>query len=145
MSRDAFRFAHPLRVRWAEVDPQGIVFNGNYLTYFDVGMTEYFRTIGFPYPDGLTPFESDFFMVRSLVEYHAPARYDDEVDILVRTSRMGRSSFQLLIEIHRGGEHLISGELVYVNANPETRKSKPIAAPLREAIVEFERTPPAQG
>ena len=45
LSRDDFRFFHPLRVRWAEVDPQGIVFNGNYLTYADVAITEYFRAL----------------------------------------------------------------------------------------------------
>ena len=45
-SRDAFSFFHPLRVRWAEVDPQSIVFNGHYLTYADVAITEYFRALG---------------------------------------------------------------------------------------------------
>jgi acyl-CoA thioester hydrolase len=47
-SRDAFRFFHPLRVRWAEVDPQSIVFNGHYLTYADVAITEYFRARASP-------------------------------------------------------------------------------------------------
>ena len=142
MARKDFRFEHPLRVRWAEVDPQGIVFNGNYLTYFDVGMTEYFRAIGHPYPAGLAPFGADFFVVRSAIDYHGPARYDDELDVLVRTGRLGRSSLQLLLEIHRGGEHLISGELIYVTADAETRKSMPIPAPIRETIRRFEVTPP---
>src|SRR5688500_13394509 len=52
MDMDDFTCSHRLRVRWAEVDAQGIVFNGHYLTYFDVGMTEYLREIGVPYPDG---------------------------------------------------------------------------------------------
>ena len=43
MARADFRFSHSLRVRWAEVDKQDIVFNGHYLTYFDVGVTEYYR------------------------------------------------------------------------------------------------------
>ena len=142
MPREDFRFAHPLRVRWAEVDPQGIVFNGNYLTYFDVGMTEYFRAIGYPYPDGLAPFGADFFVVRSTIDYHGPARYDDELDVLVRTGRLGRSSIQLLLEIHRGDAHLISGELIYVTSDAQTRKSMPIPTPLRETIQSFEVTPP---
>ena len=53
MARADFRFSHTLRVRWAEVDKQDIVFNGHYLTYFDVGVTEYYRAIGKPYPDAI--------------------------------------------------------------------------------------------
>ena len=45
MQQSDFRFSCPLRVRWAEADPQGIVFNGHYLTYADVGITEYFRAL----------------------------------------------------------------------------------------------------
>ena len=56
MARSDFRFTHSLRVRWSEVDRQGIVFNGNYLNYFDVAMGEYWRALGFPYPAGLAPF-----------------------------------------------------------------------------------------
>lgn len=142
MPRQDFRFTMPLRVRWAEVDPQGVVFNGNYLTYFDVGMTEYFRELGFPYPDGLAPFDSDLYVVRSVIDYHQPAVYDDELEIMVRTGRMGRSSLQLLSEIHRGETHLISGELVYVNTDLHESRSKPIPGPLREAIVGYETTRP---
>ncbi|MBA1145957.1 acyl-CoA thioesterase [Ectothiorhodospiraceae bacterium WFHF3C12] len=143
MPRQDFRFSMPLRVRWAEVDPQGVVFNGNYLTYFDVGMTEYFRELGFPYPDGLAPFESDLYVVRSVIDYHRPAAYDDELDVMVRTGRLGRTSLQLLAEIHRGDDHLISGELVYVNTDLHDVTSKPIPQPLRERIVGYEATPPA--
>lgn len=142
MPRQDFRFAMPLRVRWAEVDPQGVVFNGNYLTYFDVGMTEYFRQLGFPYPDGLEPFESDLYVVRSVIDYHRPAAYDDELQVLVRTGRLGRSSLQLLLEIHRGDDHLISGELVYVNTDINDLTGKPVPDPVREAIAAYETTPP---
>ena len=59
VSRGEFTFFHPLRVRWSEVDPQGIVFNPNYLAYADLALTEYMRRIGFPYPDGLLRLGSD--------------------------------------------------------------------------------------
>lgn len=142
MSRQQFRFGTRLRVRWAEVDPQGVVFNGNYLTYFDVGMTEYFRELGYPYPDGFSEFGADVFVVRSTIEYHQPARYDDELDILTRVGRFGRSSIQLLLEIHRGDAHLISGELVYVCIDPQSERSMPVPQTLRSAISAFETTPP---
>ena len=102
MARSDFTFAHRLRVRWAEVDRQGIVFNGHYLTYFDVGFTEYWRAIGYPYPDALLAHGSDMFMKKAALEYHAPARYDDELDVLVRVARIGRSSVHFLIEIYCG-------------------------------------------
>jgi acyl-CoA thioester hydrolase len=142
MARSDFTFSHPLRVRWAEVDRQGIVFNGHYLTYFDVGITEYWRAIGYPYPDALLEQGSDTFAVKATVEYKAPARYDDLLDVLVRVSRIGRTSLQFALEIHRGESQLISGELVYVNAEAVTRKPAPVPAFLREAITRFERIAP---
>lgn len=144
MPRNDFTFSHPLRVRWAEIDRQGIVFNGHYLTFFDVGITEYFRAIGYPYPDALLKENSDTFVVKASVEYHAPARYDDVLDVLVRMGRIGRTSMQFLIEIHRGDEHLVSGEVIYVNADAQTRKPAPVPGFLREAMTRFERVPPLE-
>ena len=112
MAHSDFAFRHSVRVRWAEVDRQGIVFNGHYLTYFDVGITEYFREIGYPYPDALLAHGSDTFVVKAGIEYHAPAHFDDVVDILVRVARIGRTSIQFLLEIHRGQTHLVSGEVI---------------------------------
>jgi acyl-CoA thioester hydrolase len=143
MARSDFVFCHALRVRWAEVDRQGIVFNGHYLTYFDVGITEYWRAIGYPYPDALLKQGSDTFAVKATIEYQAPARYDDLLDVLVRVGRIGRSSIQFLLEIHRGDAQLIVGELIYVNADADTRKPFPVPGFLREAIARFERVPPA--
>jgi acyl-CoA thioester hydrolase len=142
MPRSQFSFSHPLRVRWAEVDRQGIVFNAHYLTYFDVGITEYWRAIGYPYPDGLLQHGTDLYVKKASVEYLASARYDDVLDVLVRVARIGRSSMQFLLEIHHGDDHLINGEVVYVNADPATRKSASVPAFLREAICRIERAPP---
>ena len=142
MSEAEFKFRHGLRVRWAEVDRQGIVFNGHYLTFFDVGITEYWRAIGFPYPDALLAAGRDTFVVKAGIEYHAPAHYDDMLDLLVRVGRLGRTSMQFLIEVHRVGEHLISGEVIYVMADPQTRKPSPVPDFLREAISRYETVPP---
>ncbi len=144
MAQSAFKFCHGLRVRWAEIDRQGIVFNGHYLTYFDVGITEYWRAIGYPYPDALLRAGVDTFVVKATIEYHAPARYDDELDVWVRVARIGRSSMQFLLEIHRAAEHLISGEVIYVMADPQTREATPVPQFLREAISQYE-TPAALG
>ncbi len=142
MPRADFAFSHRLRVRWAEVDRQGIVFNGHYLLYFDVGITEYWRTLGYPYPDGILQHGTDLFVKKATLEYHAPAVYDDEIDVLVRATRIGRSSVRFLLELHRADALLVSGELVYVNADPTARTAAPVPAFLREAIQRFERIAP---
>jgi acyl-CoA thioester hydrolase len=138
-SDDEFRFSHRLRVRWAEVDPQGIVFNGHYLTYFDVGMTEYLRALGLPYPDGFLAYGGDLFLVKATVEFKSPARYDDEIDCHVRIGRVGSSSVQFCFELRRGDELLASGENVYVNADAETRRPVPVAQAVRDIVDAYER------
>ena len=144
MAKQDFAFFHRLRVRWAEVDRQDIVFNGHYLTYFDLSMTEYLRAMGFPYPAGLLDAGSDLYVVKATVEYKASAHYDEEIDIYCRVARIGRSSIQFLFEIHRGDDLLITGENIYVNANPKTRQSAPVPDVLRNAIKGFERINPTQ-
>jgi acyl-CoA thioester hydrolase len=138
VARSDCRFAHRLRVRWAEVDRQGIVFNGNYLLYFDVGITEYWRAAGVAYPAGLLAHGSDLFVVRSVIDYHRSAEYDDEIDVCVRVARIGRSSMPFALEIWRGEDHLVSGEVVYVNADPQTRRSAPVPDFLRDAVSRLE-------
>ena len=144
MARADFRFVNTLRVRWAEVDKQGIVFNGHYLTYFDVGVTEYYRAIGMPYPEGMVSEGSDLYAKKAEIEYHASAQYDDLIDVCVRVCRIGRTSFAFHIELYRGNELLVSGELVYVNANPATRKSTPLPESLTSTFRGFELLPPEE-
>jgi acyl-CoA thioester hydrolase len=145
MPRADFACAHRLRVRWAEVDMQKIVFNGHYLTYIDTAIADYWRAIGLPYPEGYVErYASDMFLRKATVEYHGSARYDDELDVLCRASRLGRSSMTFLFEIWRGAaEMLVSAELVYVNADPKTRAAAPLPDEIRERVRRFERTPPA--
>jgi acyl-CoA thioester hydrolase len=142
MPKQDFAFSHRLRIRWAEVDRQDIVFNGHYLTYFDLGMTEYLRAMGFPYPAGLLDAGSDLFVVKATVEYKASARYDDEIDIYCRVARIGRSSIQFLFEIYRNDDLLVTGENIYVSADPATKQSASVPQGLRDAIQRFETIAP---
>jgi acyl-CoA thioester hydrolase len=127
-----------LRVRWAEVDRQGIVFNGHYLTYFDVAITEYWRAINLPYPDGVADSGSDLYVVKTLINYKGSAEYDDILDIGVHVSRIGLTSITFQLGIFREGKLLVDGEVVYVNADPETRRPAPVPDRLRHAIEHFE-------
>jgi acyl-CoA thioester hydrolase len=134
----AFRLRERLRVRWAETDAQGIVFNGHYLTYFDVAITEYWRAIGLPYPAAMAGTGVDLFAVKSTVEYVAPARYDDLIDVGCRAAWLGRSSITFELAIWRNDELLTRGEVVYVCAEPLARKSVAAPASLRQAIAAWE-------
>lgn len=146
MPREDFACAHRLRVRWAEVDMQKIVFNGHYLAYVDTAIAEYWRAIGLPYPEGYVErYASDMYLRKATVEYLGSAGYDDELDILCRASRLGRSSLTFLFEIWRGtSELLVTAELVYVNADPKSKTAAPLPDEVRERIRGFERTAPAQ-
>jgi YbgC/YbaW family acyl-CoA thioester hydrolase len=138
LDKGSFHLRHGLRVRWAEVDAQNIVFNAHYLAYFDIGITEYWRAIGLPYPDNIVGSGGDLYVVKSLVNYHAAARYDDQLEICVRAARVGNSSMAFDMAIFRAEECLITGEIVYVFACPDERKSRPLPANLRDAVASFE-------
>ncbi len=144
MALQDFSLKETLRVRWAEVDRQGIVFNGHYLAYFDVAITEYWRAIGYPYPDALLSHDCDMFVVKATVEYLGSAKYDDLIEVCARVGRLGTSSIQFVLEVHRAQEHLISGEMIYVNAGAVDRRPKAVPAFLREAIHAFEVVTPAR-
>ncbi|MCP5431994.1 MAG: acyl-CoA thioesterase [Alphaproteobacteria bacterium] len=140
--REQFAFAYSLRVRWSEVDPQGIVFNPNYFVYFDVAVTEYWRALGFPYPDGFTALGVDTFARAIEAEYLGSARFDDVIDVAIRTRRIGRSSLACAFAILRGDEILTRGEMVYVVADAATRRPVSVPEPLRAAILALERVAP---
>lgn len=142
MAREDFTFSHALRVRWSEVDMQGIVFNGHYLTYFDVAFTEYWRATGLPDVLQQAKDGRELFARKSTIEYQGSARFDDVLDIGVRCAGFGRSSIRFLLEIHLGGAHLISGELIYVYADTAARKGIALPDDWRATISRIEKISP---
>jgi YbgC/YbaW family acyl-CoA thioester hydrolase len=142
MKREDFRFFHKLRVRWAEVDMQKIVFNAHYLMYFDTAVADYWRALAMPYEEGMQQLEGDIYVKKATVEFHGSARLDDRVEIGMKCARIGNSSMQFLGAIFRGEELLINCELLYVFADPATQTSKPVPPPLREMLTGFEAGEP---
>ena len=140
MARSDFAFAWPFRVRYAEVDGQKIVFNAHYLTYFDTAITEYFRALPYDYMGQVKRTGEDFHTVRTLVEYKQPITFDEDIEVCVRTARLGRSSLTFLLEIHpQGGDDLrATGEVVWVNTDQTTHKSAAVAEELVDKIVALE-------
>lgn len=144
MAKQDFSFTHVLRVRWSEVDMQAIVFNGNYLNYFDVAFTEYWRATGLPDVVAQSEAGLELFARKASIEYHAPARFDDLLEIGVRCAALGRSSLRFVLEIFRGDDLLVSGEMMYVHANSRIRQSEPVPALWREVLIGFEKSLPVQ-
>ncbi|WP_284620400.1 YbgC/FadM family acyl-CoA thioesterase [Aquabacterium humicola] len=140
--REDFRFAERLRVRWAEVDMQKIVFNGHYLMYFDTAVGGYWRAMALPYQATMAYLGGDLYVRKSTLEYHASAHYDDLLDIGVRTARIGNSSMVLEACAFRGDEPLVGAELVYVYADPATQTSQPVPQQLRDVLQAFEAGKP---
>ena len=145
MPRADFVCAPSLRVRWAEVDMQKIVFNGHYLTYLDTAIAEYWRGIGLPYPQGsVERYANDVYLRKATIEYLGSARYDDLLTVCCRVARLGRSSMSFQFEIYREAEDaaLATAELVYVNADPASMQPAPLPEELRERIRRYERVAP---
>ncbi|MFN3496451.1 MAG: YbgC/FadM family acyl-CoA thioesterase [Hydrogenophaga sp.] len=138
LSRSDFRFFHRMRVRWAEVDMQKIVFNAHYLMYFDTAIADYWRALCLPYQDTMDALQGDLYVVKATVEFHASARVDDQIEVAMKCSRIGSSSMTFTGAIFRGDEHLITGEIVYVFADPSTQTSKPVPPALREIMLGYE-------
>lgn len=142
LSRSDFRCFHRLRVRWAEVDMQKIVFNAHYLMYFDTAITDYWRAVALPYEEAMHRLGGDLYVVKATVEFHASARMDDQIDVAMKCSRIGNSSLTFTGAIFRGEQHLISGEIVYVFADPATQTSRPVPPALREILLGYEAGEP---
>ena len=137
-TRADFRHFERLRVRWAEVDLQKIVFNGHYLMYLDTAVAGWWRAMALPYQQTMEALGGDLYMRKSTLEYSASARYDDQIEVGIKTARIGNSSILIGGAVFRGEELLVSGELVYVFADPASQTSRPVPAQLREVLTAFE-------
>ena len=138
MKRSEFRFFDHLRVRWAEIDAQKIVFNAHYLMYFDTAVAGYWRALALPYAESMESLGGDLYVRKATVEYLGSARYDDRLDVGQRCARIGNSSIQFLGGVFRADELLVEGELIYVFADPHTQTSRPVPPALRELLQGYE-------
>jgi YbgC/YbaW family acyl-CoA thioester hydrolase len=136
--RHEYRFLDPLRVRWAEVDLQRIVFNGHYLMYFDTAVAGWWRDMALPYHDAMVALEGDLYVRKATVEYEASAQYDDALKVGVKTKALGTSSLLLHCAVFKGPKPLVHGELVYVFADPRTQTSRPVPQALRDVLARYE-------
>jgi acyl-CoA thioester hydrolase len=107
-------FVHELRVRYGECDPQGIVFNANYLLYFDVAFTELWREAVGAWTDMVERDGVDAVVAEANIRFRAPARYDDVLQLQARVADLGATSITTEIDVVRDADLLVQGRLEHV-------------------------------
>ena len=130
---EPFRFAQ--RVRYHECDPQNVVFNANYLTYFDVTMTELWRELG-GY-QAMVDAGVDMVVAEARILYRSPLRFDDEFVGEVEVARLGETSMTAEILLARDGEPCAEGELRYVFIESGAGAKAPIPESIRLGLSRY--------
>jgi len=128
-------FRHRLRVRYNECDPQGVVFNANYLTYFDLTMSELWRELG-GYQE-MVDAGIDMVVAEATIRYLAPLRFDDEFEVVARVIRLGDTSMTTELVIEDGGEAAAEGQLRHVFIESGGGPTAPIPASIRAGLARY--------
>lgn len=133
-------FTMPIRPRYMEVDAQGVVFNGWYLTWFDEAMAAYLAARGLAYPAMLAA-GFDVQVVRSEIDFRSGVRWQDEVRVAVTTGRIGTTSFALDFQVLRpdgsGGEQVCcAARTIYVVVAADFSGKRPIPPLIADALGE---------
>jgi len=131
-------FTHRIRVRYAECDPQGVVFNANYYAYFDLLMTELWRENIGPY-EQMVEQGTDMSVVASGARFIQPARFDDEIDLNAQITRLGNTAMSTRITITRARDdaQLVDGEIHHVFVDPATYTKRPIPDDVRAGLESY--------
>ena len=133
-----FKYSALTRVGFSDTDAQGIVYYGRYLPYFDTARVEYHRHLGLLLPT--VDQERQPVMRATTIEYHAPARFDDLIEVFIRVSRIGRTSITFDNAAYRVDDDvlMVTANQTLVLVDLEERKPCPIPGSYREKIREFE-------
>jgi acyl-CoA thioester hydrolase len=132
-----FKYSALARVWFSDTDAQGVVYYGRYLPYFDHARVEYHRHLG---ASGVGRDGAEFVMRASSVEYHAPARFDDLLEIFIRLRRIGRTSLTYDCAAYRTDDDrlMVTAEQTLVLVDLDERKAVPIPDDFRASMREFE-------
>jgi len=138
------KFTHRLRVRFYECDPQGVVWNGNFLNYLDVAHTELMREVRGPYSE-LAEAGVEVVIAETSLRFLSPARFDDQLDLDLDLARLGTTSLTLRMSVRRDGATLAEGEARYVYVDRETGRKTAIPEVVRKALEPFVKDMPVVG
>ena len=131
-----FKYSALTRVGFSDTDAQGIVYYGRYLPYFDSARVEYHRHLDML---DAQPREHEFVMRASTIEYLAPARFDDLIEVFIRVSRIGRTSVTYECAAYRDDDVLmVTAQQTLVLVDLDERKARTIPEWYREKVGAFE-------
>jgi acyl-CoA thioester hydrolase len=130
-------FCHLLRVRYSECDAQKVVFNGRYVDYIDIAVTEFMRVIWGNYNDILSK-GIDSQVVKLSIHWKASAHFDEIIAITVKSIRIGSSSYTLQVDFfnHKTAVHIASAEIIYVMVSAGEHKKMEISKEMRKKLEE---------
>jgi acyl-CoA thioester hydrolase len=133
--RPPFKYSALARVWFSDTDAQGIVYYGRYLPYFDHARTEYHRHLG-PVDLG----GSQFVMRACVIEYHAPALFDDLIETFVRVERIGRTSVTYDHAAYRVDDDalMVTAKQTLVLVDLAERRPVEVPPAFRDAVAAFE-------
>lgn len=135
---ETFWYRFPIRVRYAEVDPQAVVFNSRYLEYADIAVTEYWRAMGCRPGTSDTP---ECHVGTATVRYVKPIRLDELIETRTRIERFGTASMTWRVELHgegSGDDLRAAVELVYVGVDLATGRSEPLPDVFKARVRAFQ-------
>ena len=127
-------FVHRIRVRYAEIDGQGVVFNAHWLTYFDDSCTRFMESLGFGAEFWVKEF--DVMLVKATIEWAGPAHFDEWIDVAVAPTRIGSKSFDLRYRAAVGERPCCDATITYVAIRPGANTSVEIPAKVRDALTD---------
>jgi acyl-CoA thioester hydrolase len=139
MSRPRFKFSARTRVGFSDTDAQGIVYYGRYLPYLDLARVEYHRKLGLLGMEIGEP-GVEFVMRACTIEYHAPAVFDDELELFIRVARIGRTSATYECAAYRASDDalMVTATQTLVLVDLEERKACEIPQEFRDTIRAYE-------
>jgi acyl-CoA thioester hydrolase len=129
-------FAHSLRVRYAECDPQGVVFNAHYLAYLDASMTELWRAAFGGY-QAMLDRGLDMVVVQTELRFHSPARFDELLQLEVSVARLGNTSISTAHRISHEGNLVADGVLHHVLVDRQTLAKAAIPDWIRDGLAQW--------
>jgi acyl-CoA thioester hydrolase len=129
-------FRHKIRVRYGECDPQGVVFNANYLAYFDIILTEFWREAIGPYQE-MVAAGTDMVVAESRIRFLSPAAFDDEIEFEARSLRLGNTGMTTRIDAHVQGRPIVEGEIRHVFIDPRTKQKRTMPDDIRAALEPY--------
>jgi acyl-CoA thioester hydrolase len=127
-------FTHQLRVRYGECDPQNVVFNANYLAYFDISLTELWRAAFGSY-DAMLERGVDVVVADAQVRFKSSARFDDLLTLAIAVTHLGNTSIVSEHRISRDGEAIVEGTTRHVVVERETLTKTAIPEWMRDKLA----------